>query len=160
MAPLGKIPALLIDGRPIYASENICQYLDSLAGNLALPAPGSLARHEALTTEALSAGIVDAALLLRYERSGMDNDRPAELVWDKWVEGQLSKIRRAIPVLSRRELPDPEAEVLGLDGVAAAVALWYADKRAADANWRQLEGGDKLEKVSPQSPAWCRCGLS
>lgn len=55
---------------------------------------------------------------------------------------------RAIPVLAKRDLPDPEGEVLGLDGIAAAVALWYADVRAKDANWRELEGGHKLSEVS------------
>lgn len=55
---------------------------------------------------------------------------------------------RAIPILARRQLPDPEADVLGLDGIATAVSLWYLDKRAEDAKWRTLEGGDKLEKVS------------
>lgn len=50
--------------------------------------------------------------------------------------------------MAQRSLPDPEADVLGLDGIAAAVALWYADKRAADTNWRELEGGQKLNEVS------------
>lgn len=65
----------MVDDKPLYASETICQYLDSIGGGKALPPPGSFARFEALTTEALATGIIDAALLLRYERSGADVDR-------------------------------------------------------------------------------------
>lgn len=43
-------------------------------------------------------------------------------------------------------------EVLGPDSVAAAIALWYLDKRAPDAAWRTLDGGAKLEAVRPRPP--------
>ena len=59
----------------------------------------------------------------------------------------MSKIHRLIPALSNR-LPDPSVEILGVDGVSAAVALWYIDKRAPDSGWRDLVGGKELEKVS------------
>lgn len=84
--------------------------------------------------------------------------QPAELQWPAWIEGQLSKVTRAIPILAQRTLPDPEGEVLGLDGIAAAVALWYADLRAKDANWRELEGGAKLNEVSGGRLGWT-CGV-
>lgn len=59
----------------------------------------------------------------------------------------MSKIHRLIPALSNR-LPDPTVEILGVDGVSAAVALWYIDKRAPDSGWRDLVGGKELERVS------------
>ncbi|BGP39828.1 hypothetical protein JCM10449v2_003780 [Rhodotorula kratochvilovae] len=159
LVPHGKIPALVI--RPpasdketvLYGSENICAYLDELAGGKALPPHGSLARFEVLTTEALASAIKDAALALRYERI----ERPKELLWQDWVTGQLSKVTRSIPVLAKRQLPDPAADVLGLDGIAAAIALWYVDRRAADSNWRELEGGKELEawyERVRQRPSW------
>ncbi|GAA5944741.1 hypothetical protein JCM3775_006484 [Rhodotorula graminis] len=157
LVPHGKIPALVVSspGPParesvLYGSENICAYLDELAGGKALPPHGSLERFEALTTESLASAIKDAALSLRYERL----ERPKELVWQDWVTGQLSKVTRSVPVLARRRLPDPAAEVLGLDGIAAAVALWYVDRRAADSNWRDLDGGKDLEQV--RSTVLCR----
>lgn len=50
-------------------------------------------------------------------------------------------------MLAARKLPDPAAEVLGLDGIAAAISLYYIDRRAADASWKTLEGGAKLAEV-------------
>ncbi|GAA6002531.1 hypothetical protein JCM10207_001165 [Rhodosporidiobolus poonsookiae] len=145
LVPHGKIPALVVSpangaSSVLYGSETICEYLDSLAGNRALPADG-LERFEALTTASLASAIKDAALALRYERV----ERPKDLLWQDWVDGQLSKVTRAIPVLAKRNLPDPSAEVFGLDGIAAAISLWYVDRRAADSNWRELEGGKELE---------------
>lgn len=70
-------------------------------------------------------------------------------MWAPWYEGHLSKITRSIPVLAQRDLPDPETVgPLRLDGIAAAVALWYIDMRAGEANWKTLEGGAKLAAVS------------
>lgn len=75
LVPHGKIPALVVAGgrsgtreTVLYGSENICAYLDEIAGGKALPPHGSLERFEALTTEALASAIKDAALALRYER--------------------------------------------------------------------------------------------
>ncbi|GAA6024149.1 hypothetical protein JCM11491_001014 [Sporobolomyces phaffii] len=155
LAPLGKIPALALgttgpgDETVLFGSQVIAQYLvDGVQGGRAsqqaLARPGTVERFEALTTEALADGICEAALALRYERL----ERPAELVWPEWVSGQLSKITRSVPVLSRRVATriDPRAEVLPLDGIAAAIALYYVDRRAPDANWRALEGGRELEE--------------
>ncbi|KAI5474821.1 hypothetical protein MNV49_002375 [Pseudohyphozyma bogoriensis] len=140
LIPSGKIPCLVVDSTtPIYGSENICQYLDHLAGHKALPTPGEFRRFEVLTTEALCSQMGEAALALRYERS-------SELHYQPWITGQLSKITRAIPMLAARPLPDPAGSLLGLDGIAAAIALNYMDKRAADSEWRTLQGGEKLDQ--------------
>ncbi|GAA6062835.1 hypothetical protein JCM10212_002473 [Sporobolomyces blumeae] len=159
LAPLGKIPALEIisararsatehlDGSPsstvLFGSQVICQYLASIApsNRKVLPAEGTLERFEALTTEALADGMCEAALSLRYERL----ERPSALLWQEWVDGQLSKIKRAIPVLAKRRLPDPTSDVFPLDGIAAAISLYYVDRRAADSKWRDLEGGGTLD---------------
>lgn len=74
--------------------------------------------------------------------------QPENLQWTSWISGQMSKIHRLIPALQSRALPDPTVEILGIEGVAAAVALWYIDKRAPDSNWRSLQGGKELEEVS------------
>ncbi|GAA5856625.1 hypothetical protein JCM3766R1_003198, partial [Sporobolomyces carnicolor] len=103
----------------------------------------TLARFEALTTESLCDGICEAALALRYERL----ERPENLLWDEWVRGQLSKITRAVPMLSQRVTSvDPECRVLPLDAIAAAVSLYYVDRRAPDSNWRRVEGGERLDE--------------
>ncbi|GAA5835550.1 hypothetical protein JCM11251_002961 [Rhodosporidiobolus azoricus] len=74
--------------------------------------------------------------------------QPKELHWQDWIDGQPSKVTRSIPILAKRKLPDPASEVFGLDGIAAAISLWYVDRRAADSNWRELEGGKELEAAS------------
>ncbi|GAA5996149.1 hypothetical protein JCM5350_004589 [Sporobolomyces pararoseus] len=151
LAPLGKIPALSITPKEreeptvLFGSQVISQYLDSVAGGgKALPPSGKgLERFEALTTESLADGICEAALALRYERL----ERPKDLLWKDWVDGQLSKITRAVPMLSKRVTRiDPAIDVLPLDGIAAAISLYYVDRRAPDSNWRQLEGGPKLDE--------------
>jgi hypothetical protein len=99
VVPHGKIPALIVDdSTPIYGSENICAYLDSLAGGKALPPPGELRRFEVLTTEALASAMCDAALLLRYER--VDRVRPRRRLGKR---GQLISVR----LCSRRSSTGP-----------------------------------------------------
>ncbi|GAA5928423.1 glutathione S-transferase family protein [Sporobolomyces koalae] len=130
LAPLGKIPALAVQvdseevPRVLFGSQVIAQYLDSLARDKALPAAG-LERFEALATESLADGICEAALSLRYERLERASSHfarqivlPAELLWADWVSGQLSKITRAIPLLSKKATQiDPLSETLPLAGV-------------------------------------------
>ncbi|GAA5881968.1 hypothetical protein JCM16303_003487 [Sporobolomyces ruberrimus] len=151
LAPLGKIPALEINNSPpspstvLFGSQTIAQYLDSIVGGKAIPSiEKGIERFECLTTESLADGICEAALALRYERL----ERPSELLWKEWVEGQLSKITRSIPILSSRVTQiDPKTPaVLPLEGIAAAISLYYVDRRAPDSNWRELEGGKNLDE--------------
>ncbi|MFM2121390.1 MAG: hypothetical protein RL722_2858, partial [Pseudomonadota bacterium] len=67
--PLGKVPVLVTDeGRALYDSRVICEYLDARYGaGRILPASGE-ARWNVLTLQALADGMLDAALLVRYEQ--------------------------------------------------------------------------------------------
>jgi glutathione S-transferase len=127
--PIGKIPALIADdGTELYDSAVICEYLDSLQGARLFPAPGP-ARWQVLRQHALAGGILDAAVLLRYETWL----RPAELRWKEWADGQNSKIQRGLDVL--------EGEVAGLSGltigsISTACALGYLDLRFGQMAWR------------------------
>lgn len=128
--PLGKIPALLLDdGRALYDSRVIAEYLDTLHGGSPLLPPSGEARFETLRRVALADGICDAAVLGRYESVL----RPESLRWDEFLEGQLRKIRRAVAALAADALP---AEA-NLGTIAVAVALAYLDLRWADHDlWR------------------------
>ena len=66
--PLVKVPALTTDdGMVLYDSPVICEYLDTLHGGQKLfPATGKT-RWTALRQQALADGILDAAILGRYE---------------------------------------------------------------------------------------------
>jgi glutathione S-transferase len=130
-APLMKVPSLTLDdGTVLYDSVVICEYLDGLAGGGKLfPASGD-ARWRALKRHALANGILDAAILTRYETYL----RPEALRWDAWTQGQLAKIDQG--------LDDLEAQASGLGGVdigtiTVGCVLGYLDFRFANRDWRR-----------------------
>jgi glutathione S-transferase len=127
--PIGKIPALILDdGTALYDSPVICEYLDALAGgNRIFPAAGAK-RWTALRRQAIADGIMDAAVLTRYE----DTVRPQELRWQNWVDGQLLKIRTALDALEREDL----AGTFDIGTLSLACALGYLDFRYASESWR------------------------
>ncbi|MHC8353367.1 glutathione S-transferase [Pseudomonas sp. RT4P38] len=139
--PLGKIPALrLADGNVIHDSRVILDYLDHQhVGNPLIPRDGS-ARWRRLTLASLADGIMDAAVLIRYEVAL----RAPEKHWDEWLDGQREKIRRGLAVLEA----DAIAELTSHFDVAAisvACALGYLDLRHPDLEWRA---------ANPKLAAW------
>lgn len=94
--PLNKIPALLTDdGDALYDSVVICEYLASLAPERPLvPAEGP-ERWRVLRVQALCDGILDAAILVFYERA----NRPRELWWPAWLDGQSEKALQGLDAL-------------------------------------------------------------
>lgn len=98
MNPLAKLPALAIDsGETLYDSRVICEYLDSQFGGGRFFPQGGAARWTALRRQALGDGLLDAALLVRYEETA----RPAEKRWSDWSSGQWGKVARAIDAIER-----------------------------------------------------------
>lgn len=127
--PLRKIPALeLDDGTVLMDSYVICEYLDSLAGNHALiPAAGD-ARWNVLTGHSVANGMMEAAVLIRYETFL----RPEEHRWSGWIDEQWVKIHTGLGWFNQR-LPESESS---LEGIALACALGYLDFRNPDVDWR------------------------
>ena len=129
-APLMKVPSLTLDdGTVLFDSVVICEYLDSLAGgNKLFPPPGN-ARWKALRTHALANGILDAAILTRYETFL----RPEAMRWDAWTQGQLLKVDQGLEELERAA-----GELKGLDigSITVGCTLGYLDFRFGDRNWR------------------------
>ncbi|MGX1306856.1 glutathione S-transferase [Amorphus suaedae] len=128
--PLGKVPTLILDdGSALYDSRAIAMYLDARHDGAPLyPADGP-ERWTVMRWEALADGLLDAALLLRYETFM----RPEEKRWPEWIAGQYEKIASALDVM--------EAEIGGrgeIDAglIAAGCALGYLDLRFADLGWR------------------------
>ncbi len=129
--PLGKVPTLVTDeGVGLYDSRVICEYLNDLGGGSFFPASGA-ARWHALTLQSLGDGILDAALLVRYETMV----RPEALRWADWTNGKLDAIRTSLTYLNQH--PDVLAGPLHIGQIAVACALLYLDFRFPDLNWRQ-----------------------
>jgi glutathione S-transferase len=128
--PLIKIPALETDnGKVLYDSSVICEYLDSLSTG-AHVVPSDAARWDALRLQSLCDGILDAAVLVRYETF----IRPEQYRWNDWVKGQFTKIRNGLDALAS-EVP-AWGESFGIGQIGAACVLGYLDFRFADENWR------------------------
>lgn len=127
--PLGKIPCLITDdGDAFYDSRVITRYLDQRAqGGLY---PDGEALFPVLTMEATADGIMDAAILCVYE----GRLRPEELRYSPWIQGQMSKIHRALGMLEGQAGRWQEPHHAG--HVAVACALGYLDLRFPDIGWR------------------------
>jgi glutathione S-transferase len=137
--PLVKIPALQTDdGVVLYDSDVICEYLDSLHTGTRL-FPEGKARWEALRLQSLCDGILEAAVLCRYENAV----RPQEYRWSGWTDGQFTKIRNGLDALAKDEPTWKGA--FGIGQISAACVLGYLDFRFADEAWR---------KPRPQLAAW------
>ncbi|VTU19169.1 putative GST-like protein YibF [Variovorax sp. PBS-H4] len=128
--PLGKVPTFFADdGRVLYDSRVICEYLNDLADGKLFPAPGAQ-RWDALTLQSLGDGILDAALLARYE----DVARPEPMRWPEWRAAQLDKAETSLAHLNAR--PALLEARVDIGTIAVGCALWYLDLRFADFAWR------------------------
>jgi len=129
--PLGKVPTLICDdGSVLYDSRVICEFLDDRQGGTLFP-PAGTARWQALTLQSLADGMLDAALLARYEVAA----RPEPLRWSDWLDGQLDKLSTSLAALE--QAPQCLAGRVDIGTLSLACALWYIDLRFADLNWRQ-----------------------
>ena len=127
--PLAKVPALLVGELAIYDSHVICEYLDSQAPSPVLFPQDGLARVKTLTLGALGDGILDAALLLVYEK----RFRPQEKWHEPWQQRQQGKVDRALAGL---ELSPPAWDQSPDYGhLTLACALGYLDFRH-EGKWR------------------------
>lgn len=128
---LGKIPTLILeDGSTLFDSRVIVEYLDHLAGGgRVLPAEPK-ARFAALRLQALSDGILDAALLIVYEA----RYRNADMQVQSWLDRQNGKIDRALGVLEA--MPPALSDAPDVGQITLACALGYLDLRLAGA-WRR-----------------------
>src|SRR5690606_29297428 len=133
--PLGKVPALITDdGQALFDSRVICEYLNHLGqGKLFSDASGE--RWQVLTEQALADGLLDAALLARYETA----TRPEQHQWKDWTDGQMRKIANALghfeAVVTQR------AGQIDIGMITLGCALGYLDLRFSDYDWRSAYPG-------------------
>lgn len=130
--PLGKIPTLVLaDGSALYDSRVIVEYLESLSDREPLlPSATNPERWTALRLQALADGLLDAALLVRYETFL----RPESLRWDDWTAGQQTKMERALDQMESEAVEIDQGAPLA--AICVASALGYLDFRFAAFDWR------------------------
>ena len=133
--PLGKIPALITDdGKVLYDSPVICEYLDGLHDGDKLFPASVQTRWQALRLQALGDGMSEAGVLRLLETR-----RPEEMQYEKWMARQTATVLRAMDAL--------ESETDGLEGpltigqVAVGCSLGWLDFRFPDLGWRQDHPG-------------------
>lgn len=132
--PLGKIPTLVLDnGQALYDSRVICRYLDDLAGGGLYPQDRL---WQVLTLEALADGMMEAAVLMVYET----RLRPKDKRFADWVEGQWTKIARALGDLEENWMDHlsgtPATGPVDMGQTALGCALGYLDFRHDARAWR------------------------
>jgi glutathione S-transferase len=115
------------DGVPLFGSQLICEYLDSLGEGLPLfPAHGA-ARWRALRYQSLGDGILDAAVPRRGEEA-----KPREEARDGQIARFRTVMHRAVDVLEA-DLPYKHVDI---GSITVACALGYMDFRFPGDAWR------------------------
>mgnify|MGYP001166221699 CR=1 FL=1 len=131
--PLGKIPTLILPGgEPLIDSKLICRYFADKKNrpyDIELYPPGT-DLWPVLNLEALADGIMDAAILLVYEK----RIREKEFRVKSWVDAQRLKITRTLNFLEAQQTTF--SKDLNIGSLTICIALDYLDFRHADMEWR------------------------
>ena len=129
--PLSKIPVLVTDqGKGIYDSAVIVDYLDALVPEPRLIPQALEPRVEVKCWEALGDGITDAVVAVSHD---YDKVQTAQ-----WHDKQRLKIDRGLAEMAKA-LGDREfcyGNRFGLADIAAGYALGYMDQVLPDIDWR------------------------
>jgi glutathione S-transferase len=121
--PLGKVPVLLQPGMPpIFDSDVICAYLDTLhAGPKLIPVEGK-SRWRALRMQAVAQGLADAGIALRWETVR----RPEALRYEPLREGYAQKLVATYDWLEQEMDAD---SALHVGHIAVATCLGWLEFR-------------------------------
>ena len=133
--PLGKVPCLIMeDGGAMFDSRVIVEYLDTLTpvGKL-IPAQGR-ERAGVKCWEALADGVVDAAILVRLEKTL----RPAAQQSQEWIDRQMGKVHAGLKAMANGlgETPFCAGNQHTLADVAVGCALGWLSFRFPEITWR------------------------
>jgi len=127
--PLGKLPCLVRDDGPaIYDSRVITRFLNGVADGPLYP---EARIWDVLTLEATADGLMEAAVLMVYER----RVRPEDKVFEDWIEAQWGKALGALKAIEDRWMGHLAGPV-DAGQVGVGCALGYLDFRHPDRDWR------------------------
>jgi glutathione S-transferase len=147
--PLGKVPCLVMeDGGAMFDSRVIVEYLDTLSPVGKLIPPNGRERAEVKCWEALADGVLDAALLIRLERT----QRPEEQRNADWIKRQMAKVDAGLNAMTMglKEKPFCAGNYYTLADVAVGCALGWLAFRFPEIDWRERHPslGKLFDKLS------------
>jgi glutathione S-transferase len=134
--PLGKVPTLVLDdGRGLYDSPVIIEYLDALGSVPRLIPEAPAERLEVLRWQALGDGIAEATVNINHDlREPKEKQHAPE-----WHQRQRDKLDRGLATMEK-DLGKDEFCFGGrftLADIAAGYALGYLDFALAEIEWRK-----------------------
>lgn len=135
--PLGKVPCLVMEGgEALFDSRVIVEYLDTLSpvGKL-IPGVGR-ERAEVKTWEALSDGVLDAAIAARLEATWPGRTKAQRC--KPWIDRHLGKVSSALKAMGHGlgDKPFCVGIHMSLADIAVGCALGYLDFRFPELEWR------------------------
>jgi glutathione S-transferase len=133
--PLGKVPCLIMeDGGAMFDSRVIVEYLDTLSPVGKLVPPNGRERAEVKCWEALADGVMDAAILVRLEKTR----RPPEQQSSEWIERQMDKVNAGLKAMSSglKDTAFCAGNHYTLADVAVGCALAWLNFRFPEITWR------------------------
>jgi glutathione S-transferase len=142
MNPLGKVPCLVMEGQDsitgaMFDSRVIAEYLDTLSpvGRL-IPDKGR-ERAEVRTWEALADGVLDAAILVRLERTWAG--RTVEQRSQAWVDRQLTKVESGLVAIAQGlgDKPWCASTHFTLADIAVGCCLGWLAFRFPELGWQE-----------------------
>lgn len=151
--PLARIPVLVLDdGTAIFDSPVIVEYLDNLSPNNKLFPQPNRERIEVKRWEALSDGVLDAAVAIRLESLRPEGERSA-----KWMADNRKAIDASLAFMSREF--DDKTWCTGTHftfaDVAVGCALGYLLFRNPEIGWQaQYPNLAKLYDKLVQRPSF------
>jgi glutathione S-transferase len=136
--PLGKVPCLVMEGgEAVFDSRVIVEYLDTLSPVGKLIPPSGRERIEVRTWEALSDGVLDAAILARMEQvwTGRTEVQRSQ----SWIDRQMSRVDSAVAAMSKGLGDKPWCMGIHftLADIAVGCAIGYLDFRFPAIAWRE-----------------------
>ncbi len=135
--PLGKVPVwVLEDGKTLFDSRVIVEYLDSISPVGHIIPTDPRARIAVRRCEALADGICDAAALVFLERKRPPSQQSAE-----WIDRQLGKVEAGLAAMSADMGKNNwcQGDTFSLADIASGCALGYLDFRFPEIDWRRSQ---------------------
>ena len=133
--PLGKVPCLIMeDGGAMFDSRVIVEYLDTLTPVGKLIPPSGRERAGVKSWEALADGVMDAAILMRLEKTL----RPEGMRSAEWMARQRSKVDAGLKAMAKgyADTPFCAGNQFTLADIAVGCALGWLAFRFPEIDWR------------------------